>query len=387
MDFSYRMQTQIEFGDGRAAKLADDLSLLFKPGESLMVVTDPGVLQTGMLEPLLQMLHKARYQVALFSDVKPNPRDEDCLRGAALMREQNVSAVVAVGGGSAMDTAKTIALLGRSGGVPREYADGERHYEEVAPIICLPTTAGTGSEVTRSAVITEHATHRKMTLKHERLRPTLAILDPLLTRSVPPSVTAATGVDALVHAIEGATCRLSTPLSRAFGEQAMQLIVPSLRRAVACGEDLDARRAMLEGSLLAGLSFGSTDVAAVHCLAEALGGLYDTPHGVANAVFLPSVLRFNAEAYPVLHARLARVMNFASTADSDQLAVAKLLDGIRAWTAELGIPKLRDLASVRVEDFEHLADLAFQNGSTKSNVRPVTREDYQTLLDETYQWT
>lgn len=387
MNFSYRMKTQIEFGDGRSSTLTDDLSVRFKPGESFFLVTDPGVMQTGKIEPLLESLRKAHYHVTLYSDVLPNPRDEDCLRGAALMREQNASAVIAVGGGSAMDTAKTIALLSRSSGVPREYADGERHYDEVAPIICLPTTAGTGSEVTRSAVITEQATHRKMTLKHERLRPTLAILDPELTRSVPPSVTAATGVDALVHAIEGATCRQATPLSRAFGEQAMQLIVPTLKRAVACGDDMDARRTMLEGSLLAGLSFGSTDVAAVHCLAEALSSLYDTPHGVANAVFLSSVLDFNAETHPALHARLARVMNFASAIDSEQLAVAKLLEGIGAWIAELGIPKLRDLAGVRVEDFGRLADLAFQNGSTKSNVRPITREDYLTLLEKTYHVT
>jgi alcohol dehydrogenase len=283
-----------------------------------------------------------------------------------------------------MDTGKTIALCGPNGGTPSDYADGRRPYANVAPIICVPTTAGTGSEVTRSAVITEAATHRKMTLKHTSLRPILAVLDPELTFSVPPSVTAATGVDALVHAIEGYTCKVTNPISQALGTRAMQTIISALPIAFRDGQNQAARQDLLEGSLLAGLCFGSADVAAVHCLAEALGGLYDTPHGVANAVFLPHVLRFNAVENKQMHSTIARYMKFAKESDSDEIAVEKLIEGIAAFTEDLKIPKLKDLPGVREEDFPRIVELAVQNGSTPSNVRLITPADYLQILEQAY---
>jgi alcohol dehydrogenase class IV len=380
------MDTRIEFGVGKARKLPEYLQQL-DLGTRLFVVTDPGVLQAGIVDPLVDALTSAGFPCTQFSDVKPNPRDTDCLKGVEQFLEAGADTVLAVGGGSALDTAKTIALLAKSGGTPSDYADGLRPYTVTYPVICIPTTAGTGSEVTRSAVITESSTHRKMTLKHAMLRPKLAVLDPALTTTVPKAVTAATGVDALVHAIEGSTCTLSSPLTRAFGYAAMPLIVKALPRAVANGEDLEARTDMLTGSLLAGLCFGNADVAAVHCLAEALGGLYDTPHGVANAVFLPHVLRFNAEGAPEVHAELSRLMGFAAADDPVHIAVEKLTDGIRKWTAELGIPVLRDLPGVTPNDFPRLAELAYENGSTPSNVRPIDVADYLTLLERAWSET
>lgn len=308
--FSFSMQTQIECGPGLAAALPDCLAQ-HGTWRRVLLVSDPGVRDAGIVDPVKTALEHDGYEVTLFVQVRPNPHDEDCLAGAQLMRSFGGEAIVAIGGGSAMDTAKTIALLAACDGTPVEYADGIKEYGRPYPLFCLPTTAGTGSEVTRSAVITQATTHRKMTLKHEWLRPLVAILDPMLTVSVPAGVTAATGVDALVHAIEGFTCRRTTPVAKAFGLEAMRLIVPALPHAVRNPADLRARTDMLVGSLLAGLCFGSTDVAAVHCLAEALGGLYDTPHGLANAVFLPAVLHFNAVGYEPEHARVARATGFA----------------------------------------------------------------------------
>ncbi len=384
--FSYHMDTRIEFGEGKARKLPEYLQQLGL-GTRLFVVTDPGVLQAGIVDPLVDALTASGVPCTQFSDVKPNPRDTDCLKGVEQFLEAGADSVLAIGGGSALDTAKTIALLAKSGGTPTEYADGLRPYADTYPVICVPTTAGTGSEVTRSAVITESSTHRKMTLKHAMMRPKLAVLDPTLTTTVPKAVTAATGVDALVHAIEGSTCTLSSPLTKAFGYAAMPLIVKALPRAVENGEDLEARTDMLAGSLLAGLCFGNADVAAVHCLAEALGGLYDTPHGVANAVFLPHVLRFNAEGAPEVHAELSRLMGFATADDPVPTAVEKLTDGIRKWTANLGIPVLRDLPGVTPDDFPRLAELAYANGSTPSNVRPIDTADYLTLLERAWSET
>lgn len=381
--FSFEMDTRIVFGRGASDTLGLHLSEAGIP-RRLLIVTDPGVLAAGLVGPVVAQLASSGLDTEVFSQVAQNPRDTDCLLGVQAYREFAAQAVLAIGGGSAMDTAKTIALLAATDGTPADLVDGKRPYKRPAPIVCMPTTAGTGSEVTRSAVITEVSTHRKMTLKHAWLRPRLAILDPLLTLSVPRHVTAATGVDALVHAIEGSTCTKSTPIARAFGDQAMRLILPSLERAVADGSDLNARSRMLEGSLLAGLCFGATDVAAVHCLAEALGGLYDTPHGVANAVFLPVVLRYNAQGEESTHAHLSRVMGFAGTEHSDERAVARLIDGIAAWTARLGIPRLRDLPGVTPSDFDRLAQLAWENGSTPSNIRPIDLSAYRRLLVEAY---
>lgn len=381
--YSYFCQTRIEMGLGKSEQLPEFLKALHI-GESVLLVSDPGLVKLGIVNPIKETLEKAGYKVVLFDRLSQNPRDTECLEGAGVFREHQAEAVVAVGGGSAMDTGKAIALLGPNGGTPLEYVEGKRAYTNIVPIICVPTTAGTGSEVTRSSVITEASTHRKLTLKDAALRPTLAVLDPKLTYTVPPHVTAATGVDALVHAIEGYTCTVTNPISQAFGVRAMQTIVPALPVAFKDGQNEEARNQMLEGSLMAGLCFGSADVAAVHCLAEALGGLYDTPHGVANAVFLPYVLKFNAEEDTRLHADLAHYMGFAQSADSDEEAVEKLISGIRAWTSNLQIPKLKDLPGVSEKDFPRLVELAVQNGSTPSNVRAITAEDYMRIVEEAY---
>lgn len=381
--FSYFCSTKIEMGMGISKQIPEILKSL-EVGNAILLVSDPGVVKAGLVEPIKENLQSQGFNVSLYDSISQNPRDTECIAGAKIFKEEGIQAVVAIGGGSAMDTGKAIALLGPNGGVPTDYADGKRQYENIAPIICVPTTAGTGSEVTRSSVITEAETHRKMTLKHSSLRPMMAILDPELTFSVPPSVTAATGVDALVHAIEGYTCKVSNPISQALGAKAMETIVASLQTAFENGSDEKARLNMLKGSLLAGLCFGSADVAAVHCLAEALGGLYDTPHGIANSVFLPYVLKFNAEDNTEMHADLSRYMGFAKDSDSDQLAVEKLISGIETFTAALNIPKLKDLGYVNETDFPRIVELAVQNGSTPSNVRTVTESDYMNILENAY---
>lgn len=381
--FSFQMGTRIEFGIGRIGLLT---AILRETGfgRRILLVTDPGVEQAGLVAPVIETLQTSGYEFTVFHQVSPNPRDIDCEAGAEVFRNFAADGVIAIGGGSAMDTAKSIALLSQTGGKVAEYVDGLKVYERVAPLACIPTTAGTGSEVTRSAVITESTTHRKMTLKHTLLRPVLALLDPALTLSVPPSVTSATGVDALVHAIEGYTCKRSSPITQAFGAAAMKVIVPALPQVMENPGDVQARSDMLQGSLLAGLCFGASDVAAVHCLAEALGGLYDTPHGLANAVFLPHVLRFNITGHEQIHAELSRIMGFATADTQAAEAADNLVQSITNWVKSLEIPNLRELPKVRAEDFHELVELAYANGSTPSNVREVSREDYREILMQAY---
>ncbi|TVY11088.1 iron-containing alcohol dehydrogenase [Paenibacillus cremeus] len=382
-NFSYFCNTKIEMGLGKAEELPDLLKSL-EIGPSILVVSDPGVVRAGIVQPILERLQATGYRTVLFDALSPNPRDTECLAGAKLFVEQRLEAVVAIGGGSAMDTGKAIALLGPNGGTPLEYVEGIRKYVNIAPIVCVPTTAGTGSEVTRSSVITESTTHRKLTLKHAALRPLLAVLDPKLTFTVPKAITAATGVDALVHAIEGYSCKVTNPISQALGARSMRTIVSALPTAFRDGDNEKARFAMLESSMLAGLCFGSSDVAAVHCLAEALGGLYDTPHGVANSVFLPYVLQFNAQAEQAIHAEMARHMGFATNLDSDEQATQKLIAGVRDFTRQLEIPKLRELPGVRREDFARIAEMALTNNSTPSNVRPISSDDYLQIIEQAY---
>ncbi|MGM5472520.1 iron-containing alcohol dehydrogenase [Bacillus pumilus] len=379
-NFEYHCQTNIMMGTGQSKEIGSIVEDLVLPDAKVMIVTDSGVRNAGLVQPIEAYLQEAGYSVFVFDQVSPNPRDNECLAGAELFRKEQASAVIAIGGGSPMDTAKAIALLGPNGGIPEDYISGKKAYANLSPLICIPTTAGTGSEVTRSSVITLAASHKKITLKHALLRPTIAILDPALTLTVPKSITAATGVDALVHAIEGYSCKVTNPISKAMGASAMETIVKYLPAAFEDGSDLEARYKMQEGSLLAGLCFGSADVAAVHCLAEALGSLYDTPHGIANAVFLPYVMQFNAAENKVLHAELAKIMSFADKTDSDDVAIQKLIDGMYTFTKKLGIPALKDLSYVKEEDFEKMAELAEQNGSTSSNVRTVTKADYLDIL-------
>ncbi|WP_367912371.1 iron-containing alcohol dehydrogenase [Bacillus pumilus] len=380
MNFEYHCQTKMMMGTGQSKEIGSIVENIVLPGATVMIVTDSGVRNAGLIQPIEAYLQEAGYSVFIFDQVSPNPRDNECLAGAELFRKEQASAVIAIGGGSPMDTAKAIALLGPNGGIPEDYISGKKAYANLSPLICIPTTAGTGSEVTRSSVITLAASHKKITLKHGLLRPTIAILDPALTLTVPKGITAATGVDALVHAIEGYSCKVTNPISKAMGSSAMETIVKYLPKAYENGSDLEARYKMQEGSLLAGLCFGSADVAAVHCLAEALGSLYDTPHGIANAVFLPYVMQFNAVENKVLHAELAKIMSFADKTDSDDVAIQKLIDGMYIFTKNLGIPALKDLSYIKEEDFEKIAELAEQNGSTSSNVRTVTKADYLDIL-------
>lgn len=384
MNFEYFCNTKMVMGAGKSKEVAAIIADIIEPHSTIMLVSDPGVKKAGLIAPIETHLKKAGYQVIPFDKVSQNPRDNECLAGAEIFRRENVTGLIAVGGGSPMDTAKAIALLGPNGGTPEEYAQGKREYTNMASVICIPTTAGTGSEVTRSSVITLDSSHKKITLKHASLRPTIAILDPELTITVPKKITAATGVDALVHAIEGYTCKLTNPISQAMGASAMATIVEYLPRAYENGDDLEARYRMQEGSLLAGLCFGSADVAAVHCLAEALGSLYDTPHGIANAVFLPYVIQFNSVENKPLHAKLAKLMHFAEENDTDDIAINKLVNQTYAFTQSLGIPSLKELTYVQEDDFDQLAELAEQNNSTQSNVRTITKADYLEILKAAY---
>ena len=362
-DGEFYMPTRVFFGRGvsshagpRAASLAV---------RRVMLVTDPGVQDSGIADPVRHGLVAAGLEVLVFQQVEPNPRDQDCLAGSELAADFHAEGLVAVGGGSAIDTAKCIALLRTNGGHPRDWEDFGALRNDPLPVLAVPTTAGTGSEVSPSAVITDTARQKKMNLFDIRNCPKIALVDPDLTLSCPPALTAAAGMDALSHAVDSLHCRLATPASDALALEGARLVAQYIRQAVGSPGDMEARCGMAQGSLTAGIAVGLTDVAGVHCLAEAIGGLYGHPHGYCCADSMPPVMEYNLPVSSEKYARLARAFGMASDSSSDAELARLAIGYIRQLNRDLDVPPMWQL--IRAEDLELLGQKAEQNTSTPSN--------------------
>lgn len=382
-NFGFLLPTRVEYGPGYVKSLAGLLSDTV-PGKRIFFVTDAGLMKSGLVEPVAEDLRKNGYTVKIFDRVQPNPKDTDCDAGGEEIRDFGADITLAFGGGSVIDSAKAIALLHTHDGKITRYEGRGIAVKKVTPIVAVPTTAGTGSEVTKSSVITDTRRNFKMSMRDKELAPKLAVTDPELTYKLPAPLTASTGMDALVHAIEAYTCKAATPFSDIWAKEAMRLIYPSLRDAVRDGNKA-ARCKMMLGSTMAGVAFSHSDVAAVHCLAEALGGLYDTPHGVANSIFLPFVTAFNAPAAPSRHAEAARICGLPVNGMTDSEAADLLTASLRELAKDIGIPALSGIPGVNPADFERLADAALINGSTPDNCREIDKPGYLAILLEAWE--
>jgi len=364
-DGEFYMPTRVFFGRGvssHAGPRAESLAV-----RRVMLVTDPGVQDSGIADPVRHGLVAAGLEVLVFQQVEPNPRDQDCLAGSELAADFQAEGLVAVGGGSAIDTAKCIALLRTNGGHPRDWEDFGALRNDPLPVLAVPTTAGTGSEVSPSAVITDTARKKKMNLFDMRNCPKIALVDPDLTMSCPAALTAAAGMDALSHAVDSLHCRLATPASDALALEGARLVAQYIRQAVGSPGDIEARCGMAQGSLTAGIAVGLTDVAGVHCLAEAIGGLYGHPHGYCCADSMPPVMEYNVPASSEKYARLARAFGIATDGRSDAELARLAIEYIRQLNQDLGVPPMRQL--IRAENLELLGQKAEQNTSTPSNPR------------------
>jgi len=374
--FSFELPTKIEYGIGAVRKLAGALDEL--KATKVLVVTDKGIETSGLLAGVTNQLGQDRPDFEIFCEVEPNPKDYNVSQGTKLAQRLQADCLVAIGGGSPIDCAKAIAVLATHGGEPREYEDQNKISGEVLPLIAIPTTAGTGSEVSFSSVITDSRRKFKFSIHHTKIAPRIALLDPELTATMPPALTAATGMDALTHAVEGYTAKGSGPLADAAALYAIELIATYLKSAVFDGRNMEARGGMLLGSVLAGISFSHSDVAAVHCLAEALGGKYDTAHGVCNAVVLPAVMEFNLAYCINKYARIAAAMGIAY--DTPQDGARRAVEAVKKIAREVNLPDFGSLG-IKTEDIEELAYNASINGSNGSNPRPMTKDDYLTLIN------
>ena len=381
--FGFNLPTRIEVGAGLLKSVGLQVRELDQ-GQKAFVVTDPGIEEAGISRTVVDSLLAQGFKCSIFDQVKPNPRDQDCEAGGDEARRFGADLIVAVGGGSVIDSAKAIALLQTHEGPLSSYEGRGKVTHAVTPQVAIPTTAGTGSEVTRSAVITDTKRKFKMSVNDVLLVPSLALVDSETTYSLPPGLTASTGMDALVHAIEAYTCLQANPLSDAMALAAIEKLYPALPIAVKDGSNKQARDALMVGSLMAGIAFSHADVGAVHCLAEAIGSLYDTPHGVANSMFLPVVTAYNAGADPQRHARIASACGLEVNDLTAEEAAELLVERLTELAAEINIPKFSSIEEVNPADFIRLAEISALNGSTPSNCRPISKSDYLKILEDCY---
>ncbi|MCL2768038.1 MAG: iron-containing alcohol dehydrogenase [Synergistaceae bacterium] len=375
--FSFVLPTRIEFGIGSVGRLAEEIKSL--GAERPLIVTDKGIIDSGILERITVLMDEAGIKHGVYSDVAPNPRDENVHKGAETARDLNSDCLIAVGGGSSIDCAKGISIVAVQGGKIQSYRGVEKVPGGVLPIIAIPTTAGSGSEVTFSSVITDWEMKTKFSLRSTKIAARVAICDPELTVTMPKSLTAATGMDALTHAIEGYTATCAEPIANAAALYSITLISENLRRAVSNGSDVEARAGMLMGSLLGAISFSHSDVAAVHCIAEALGGMYDKPHGECNAICLPEVMDYSKSFCINKYANIAKAMglSFSSDEGGATLAVAET----RRLSEDVGIPSFKMLG-IQESKFSEIARKSYENLSNSSNPRPLSINDYIEILSK-----
>ncbi|MGX1096821.1 iron-containing alcohol dehydrogenase [Amorphus sp. MBR-141] len=373
--FSFNTAPSIVFGEGKAAEIG---ALAAARGWTrVLLVTDPGLVSVGLVDPAVASLRASRIEVAIFSDVAADPPEAVVEAATAAAGTHRADAVIGFGGGSSLDTAKLVALLAR--GTERladAYGIGNAKGPRL-PLMLVPTTSGTGSEVTPIAIVTT-GTSEKMGVVSPLLLPDVALLDPELTYGLPAPVTAATGVDAMVHAIEAfaSASANNNPVSRTLACEALRLMGGALERAVTDGADKSARADMLLGSMLAGQAFANSPVAAVHALAYPIGGHFHVPHGLSNALVLPHVLRFNAETSGEVYADIAPIV-FPKLAEiGTQGRAAAFADDLQELSIRCGLPRrLRDV-DIPESALDMMADDAMkQTRLLVNNPRTVTRAD------------
>ncbi|MEH6689170.1 MAG: iron-containing alcohol dehydrogenase [Halopseudomonas sabulinigri] len=384
--FSFATTAQILCESGSAARLGE--LCRERDAQRVLIVTDPGITKIGLLDNILPAMAKAQVSVEVFDQVEADPPEHVVLEAVAQAKNMQAELIIGFGGGSSMDVAKLVALLAHPE-CKQQMADiygvGNARGKRL-PLFQVPTTAGTGSEVTQIAIITTGAT-TKMGVVSPILLPDLALLDADLTLGLPAHVTAATGIDAMVHAIEAYTSKLKkNPLSDMLAREALRLLAGNLDHVVQNGQNREARQAMLLGALLAGQAFANAPVAAVHALAYPLGGHFHIPHGLSNALVLPTVIEFNASHAAPLYAELAPLIVGPSlqSGDADHLT-AQLVSALADLSPRCGLPsRLRD-AGVPKDKLELLAkDAMLQQRLLVNNPREITEADALAIYNLAY---
>jgi alcohol dehydrogenase class IV len=378
MTVTWNYPTRIVFGENAAAQAPQEIKRL--GGKRALIVTDPGVMAAGIATTFRTMLAQGGIESEIFHAIAGNPTDDHALAATEAYQSARADVVVALGGGSAIDIAKLVRLCAAHPGPLAQYDDAKGGSDKITlpmpPMLALPTTAGTGSEVGRSAVATMRDTGKKTIFFAPKLIADVAILDPLLTVSMPPRITAATGFDALTHCIEAYCTNMDHPMASAIAAEGIKLCAGSLAQAVRNGHDLTARANMLKAATFGGVAF-QKGLGACHSLAHPLSAERDMHHGLANALCLPAVLDFNRSVATAKLARIARLLGVRG--DDDETLAFECAGAVRALRHAVGLPEGLGAEGVTREDLPKLADLAFEDVCHQENPRACTRDDLLTL--------
>lgn len=345
-----------------------------------LIVTDTGLAKAGVATRIAEQLALRDIDSAVFDGAKPNPSIANVEQGLAVLKKEKCDFVISLGGGSPHDCAKGIALCATNGGNIADYEGVDRSAKPQLPLVAINTTAGTASEMTRFCIITDEARHVKMAIVDRNVTPILSVNDPALMVGMPKSLTAATGMDALTHAVEAYVSTAASPITDACALKAIELISANLRQAVANGQDMPARENMAYAQFLAGMAFNNASLGYVHAMAHQLGGFYDLPHGVCNAVLLPHVQRFNAKVSAARLRDVAGALGVEVRELSAEQGAAAAIEAIEQLSRDIDIPPGLAALGAKVEDVPILASNALKDACGLTNPRPASQVEIEAVF-------
>ena len=381
MPYVFNIPAAVVTGGGASRELVVHARRL--GGSRVLIVTDDFMVQSGVVQTFIDLLQGAGMPSAIFSGVQPDPTEQNVIDGLAALQDAGADLIVAIGGGSPIDCAKAIGMLATNGGQVRDFMGYEKIPRAGMPLIAIPTTAGTGSEVTRASVITDPARDEKMLLMSVQLVPQVALVDFELTMSMPGPLTAAVGVDTLTHAIEAYVSKKANGVTDPIALSCVSLVAGNLRTAFREPGNRSAREAMSLAACQGGMAFGNSSVCLVHGMSRPIGALFHVPHGISNAMLLPAVTRFSLRGSIARYAAVARAMGAAGPDDADERAAEALIDALEALNRDLAIPRLREHPRLNEAKFfsslEKMATDALVSGSPGNNPVVPTAEEIVAL--------
>lgn len=377
--FNFKIPQNIIFGMGSLAQLPE--LLIESSSNHVFLISDGGLAKLGVVEKIESIIQNSGITCTTYLGVLPNPTVSIVDEATALYTQCGATSIVALGGGSSMDVAKAVGVLANYGGSITQYEGNFKVPGPIVPMIAIPTTAGTGSEVTASAVITDESRNYKLSVFSYELLPRYALLDPALIMTAPASIAASCGVDALIHAMEAYISTKATPFSDAMAEKAMELIGANLRRFVANRQDEDAACAMMLGCNFAVIAFAWARLGNVHAMSHPVSGYFHVAHGVANSILLPTVLEYNALAD---HGRYKKMYNYIHQGSPciENFQPQMLVDEIRKLNNELGIPARLSDVGVTADKIPAMAEDAMKSGNIPANPRQTTLKDMIALYEK-----
>lgn len=375
--YTFQFPTKVVFGQGSVSNVGEEAKNLNV--KKVFIVTDKGITSNDLHLSVEKSLKNSGIEFFLFDEVEPNPTVRVVERGLEILKENKCDGIIAIGGGSSIDAAKGMGIMATNPGRIVDYSGFDIVKIEPMPIIAIPTTSGTGSEVTLFTVLTDEETKFKMSIGGKLVSSTVAIIDPEMTETVPPFVTATTGIDAMIHAIESYLSVLSVPYTEAWAMKAIELVGESLRIAYANGSDMEARTKMSLASMMAGAAFNNTKLGVVHAMANTYGGYFPSPHGAVNAILLPYCMKYNFIAAPKKFAKIAELLGENIEGLTEYDAGLKALDAIDKLIKDLNIP-----TSLKTYGFDDglvnkMAKESFAVANAKVNCRKVSVEDIEEL--------